>query len=109
MTPPRLGKGRTARFAAHSTSRAFTLVETIFAVSILAIVLGVSFASLRSANSKTEREAALADAKIFNEAIRRVEISDNPGHWSTLSNIIHVEKDGPAAIQWIISNNYVQP
>jgi prepilin-type N-terminal cleavage/methylation domain-containing protein len=92
------------------TSRyAFTLIEMLIAICILAILVGISVSSLRAAKLGADREAAQADAKTFNEAIRRVEISDTPGHWATLSNIIHVQKDGPAAIQWIISNNYVQP
>jgi type II secretory pathway pseudopilin PulG len=88
---------------------AFILVEMLIAISILSILVGDSVAALRGTKSGADREAARADAKVFNEAVRRVEISDTPGHWETLSNIIHVQKDGPMAIQWIITNNYVRP
>jgi len=86
----------------------FTLVEMIFGVAILAILVGVSFAALRDSRGAAEQAAADADARVFNDTIRRVEIGADRVHWSTLSNIIHVQKNGPMAIQWLVSNHYVR-
>lgn len=90
------------------TRRGFTLVEMLFAMVILAILVGVSFAALRGSRAASERAVADADAKIFNDAVRRVELGSDRTHWNTLSNIIHVQKNGPLAIQWLVSNHYVR-
>lgn len=89
-------------------NRAMTMVEIMIVMTLLAIVVGVAASSVHGSKIKSEMSAAAAEAKVFNDAIRRVELSSNPTNWSTLSNIIYVQKDGAAAIRWIVENKYVR-
>jgi type II secretory pathway pseudopilin PulG len=79
----------------------------LIAVVIISILVGISFQALRNSRAEADKNVAANDARVLNDAIRRVEISGEPGHWSSLSNIIHVQQDGDAAIMWLVTNSYI--
>lgn len=91
-----------------SKNKAFTLLEMLIAVVILSIIVGISFQALRNSRTEADKVSAAGDAKSLNDAIRRVEIAGTPGQWSALSNIIHVQQDGDAAILWLVDNGYLR-
>lgn len=91
-----------------SKNRAFTLLEMLIAVVILSIIVGISFQALRNSRTESDKVSSAADAKSLNDAIRRVEIAGTSTQWNALSNIIHVQQDGEAAILWLVDNGYLR-
>lgn len=91
-----------------SPLKAFTLLEILITVVIIAILAGVSFQALRNSRTAADMAISEADAKTLNDAIRRVEIAGKGAQWNSLSNIIHVQQDGEAVITWLVDEGYLR-
>lgn len=86
----------------------FSLVEVLAVAAVIAVLVTVTFQSFSRSRWEAEQKSREADAKVLNDAVVRVQLEGKPGDWATLSNIIHVDKDAGAAIEFLRSNNYVR-
>lgn len=82
-------------------------MEMLVALCVFSILLGLGFQGARNSKREAERRAEEGEAKILNDAIRRVETRGSPGQWLALSNILFVRQDKDEAVQWLEDNGYV--
>lgn len=88
--------------------RGFSIIEVLAVVAVMAVLVTVTFQSFSRAKWETTQKAREGDAKVLNDAVVRVQLEGRPGDWASLSNIIHVDRDAGAAIDFLRSNNYVR-
>jgi prepilin-type N-terminal cleavage/methylation domain-containing protein len=93
--------------AKRAGNRGLTMIEILIAVGILSLLVGLGFPAIRNSKKNAEMRGMEAEAKILNDAIRRVEMGDNREDWHSLSNIIYIQEDEDAAIQWLEDHGYV--
>lgn len=92
----------------RKNSRGFSLIEVLSVGVIIAVLVTVTFQAFSKSRWEARQKSREADAKVLNDAVVRVQIEDQRGDWATLSNIIHVDKDAGAAINFLRSNNYIR-
>jgi type II secretory pathway pseudopilin PulG len=88
---------------------ALTLIEILIALAVLALLVGIGFPALRNSKRSAELRSMEAEAKVLNDAVRRVEIGKDRDGWHSLSNILYVKEDEDEAIQWLEDKGYVTP
>jgi competence protein ComGC len=94
-------------FYSRGQELGLTFVEVLIALSILALLVGLGLPTIRNSKKNAELRGLEAEAKILNDAIRRVELGDNREDWHSLSNIIYVQEDEDAAVRFLEDNGYV--
>ncbi len=87
---------------------AFTAIEMMVTVAVLSIIVVSVFQAVIKSKRDSEQRAKEADAKILNDAVLRVQLEGDSAQWLTLSNILYVDEDADAAIEFLKDNNYVQ-
>lgn len=82
------------------TKNAFTLIEIVFAIAILAILLGLAVPAIKSSLSDSTDTAGTASAQTYNQAITRVGLKGEIPAVLTGS-------DQDAAIEYLVSNGWI--
>lgn len=85
-------------------SRAFTLVELLVAVAIVAIIIGIGVPALRNSWSGSQATTADANAKTINEAIYRARDLDGDSAAAIATTATDVE----AAVTHLVQENYIR-
>jgi len=89
-------------------NHALTAIEMMVTVAILSVIIVSAFQAFSKAKHDSKMKAKEADAKILNDAVIRVQLEGTPGQWHTLSNILYVDEDVDAAIDFLEDNHYVR-
>lgn len=84
------------------------MIEVLAVVAILATLTTVTFQEFARARGESRQKSREADARTLNDAVVRVQLEGRANHWHTLSNILFVDQDTDAAIDFLKSNNYVR-
>lgn len=101
-------------------NKAFTLIEMIVVVAVMAIIVAIAIPALSSSKTDSQKRSAEARAKVLNEATDRAILKELiPGvttrsnwgtHWSMNTTGFTTAEDPPAAAAaaFLISNNLVR-
>jgi prepilin-type N-terminal cleavage/methylation domain-containing protein len=101
-------------------NKAFTLIEMIVVVAVMAIIVAIAIPALSSSRNDAQESSAEARAKVLNEARDRAILKDIGGissreQWDTnnwdvskFTNGTPEEKQAAAAAAFLISNNLVR-
>jgi prepilin-type N-terminal cleavage/methylation domain-containing protein len=89
-------------------NKAFTLIEIVIAVALIAIIIGLGTVALRSAKITSENNAALGNAKTLNEARERVLINGIGGISSAEDWNNTFGTNGVAAAEFLLDNGLIR-
>lgn len=89
--------------------RAFTLLEMLIAVAVLAAIVGLGFPALRTARSESEKRTAEGNAKTLNDARERAILSGAGGINTMEEWNAQFGTNGIAATEFLIENGLVRP
>ena len=88
-------------------SQAFTLIEMVVVIAILAILVAITIPALNNAKGTTEAASAAGRAKVLNEARDRA-ILKGIGGYETREQWDAAFADGTNAAAFLLSNNLVR-
>ena len=89
--------------------KAFTLLEMLIAVAVLAAIIGISFPALRTARAESEKRTAEGNAKTLNDARERAILAGTGGIKSMEEWNTQFGTNGIAATEFLIENGLVRP
>lgn len=99
----------------QSKKSAFTLIEILIAVGIIALIVAIAIPALSNSKADSQQKSAEARAKVLNEARDRAIINDLAlPNGTTLASITEWTNefgdtnDSVAAIQFLLNNNLIK-
>jgi prepilin-type N-terminal cleavage/methylation domain-containing protein len=90
--------------------KAFTLIEILIAVGIIALIVAIAIPALSSSKADSERRSAEGRAKVLNEARDRA-ILGNVGGITSIddwTNAYGTTNDSVAAVAFLLENNLIR-
>jgi prepilin-type N-terminal cleavage/methylation domain-containing protein len=89
---------------------AFTLIEILIAVGIIALIVAIAIPALSNSKGQADRESAEARAKVLNEARDRAILTDVDGVTSmqAWTNRFGDTNDSVEAVEFLLSNGLIQ-